>query len=193
MKIVLFCGSFNPLHMGHLFIAMDAYTKTSADLVFFVPSKQPVNKPQLLESAHHRFQMTKCAISDIPFFKISDFEMKQEGISYSYKTIQYFKETYSLSKEELFFIIGSDWLNSLEKWMNYEFILKNSTFIVINRIINDLSGQKFDSDTYDYLYLDKRYDISSTLIRGSIAENRYYKIYLPEAVYDYIQINGLYG
>lgn len=214
MKIAIFPGSFNPPHMGHLYIALDVYYEFKLDLIYFVPSKKTINKKHLSDSTYHRFNMVKMSISDIPFFKISDFEIKQNGISYTFKTIKYFKERFKLKKEDLFLIIGQDWINRFTQWKNYEYILENCNLICVSRNEIDIFDYNYKKSfynnynnlnsnvvkkeivgcdkKYDYFLLNSYYDISSTKIRNLIHKRKYFKIYLKENVYYYIVNNGLY-
>ena len=122
MKIAIFPGSFNPIHLGHIFIALDVYNCLDLDMVYFIPSNIPVHKQYLQDNVYHRYNMVKIAISEIPFFDICDFEIKNEDISYTYKTINYFKDKFKLEKEQLFLIIGEDWINNFDTWKNYKSI-----------------------------------------------------------------------
>lgn len=214
MKIAIFPGSFNPPHYGHLFLALDIYHYFRLDLVYFVPSKLPVNKQYLQHSKVHRYNMVKLAIKKVPFFNISDFEINEKGVSYTYKTVKYFKERFLLNKNSLYLIIGEDWIGKFFQWKNYKYILENCNLICVSRKNNKeyiynfekkfnpenelmnskIIGKKlFDNDTfYNYYYFNTNYDISSTVIRNLIKQRKYYRIYLPDSVYFYIVNNGLY-
>lgn len=197
-KVGIMGGTFNPVHIGHLILAENAYEKFGLDKVLVMPSGIPPHKDTsttILKK--HRVAMVKLAIEDNPRFELSLMEINREGITYTYETLNW------LTKEnpdtEYYFILGADSLFSFEKWKNPDTICKYSTILVAPRV--DLVTGELDKqvaylkETYhakiDYLDTPNM-DISSEIIRENIATNKSIKYYVPEKVEQYIYDNQLY-
>ena len=125
MKIGLFFGSFNPIHIGHLAIANYIVEFTDLDKVWFVVSPHnPLKKKDTLLADHHRLEMVRIAVEDDNRFKASDIEFKLSQPSYTMDTLAYLHEKYPGIKFVV--IMGSDGLSSFEKWKNYKELIKNN-------------------------------------------------------------------
>lgn len=104
-KIGLMGGTFNPIHYGHLLIAENAYEQFGLDEVIFIPTgRSPHKDARQILDARERMEMIRLAIADNPHFSCSDYEIKKEGVSYTYLTVQAFYE--SAAGSELYFIMG---------------------------------------------------------------------------------------
>lgn len=189
-------GTFNPIHLAHIYIAYEAKEKLNLDKVIFIPTGNPPHKrDNNIIDAKLRYEMVKEAIESYENFTISDYEISKEGYSYTYETLKYFKE----DDVELFFIAGGDSLDYVDKWRNTKEILENCTFVVFNR-------GNFDKDALreKKSYLEGKYnanivvldivdmDISSSMIRARIKEGKRVDFFLPFKVLNYIQSNSLY-
>ena len=113
-RIGIFGGTFDPIHNGHLAMAQIAHEKLSLDQVIFVPSYLPPHKssPNLAPAAQ-RLRMVRIAIRGNPHFRVSDFEVKKAGRSYTIDTLHHFKK--KLKNSKLLFILGGDAYEILEK------------------------------------------------------------------------------
>ncbi len=190
MKIALFGGSFNPIHYGHLILAETARVKFSLDKIIFIPAGIPPHKSHIsLAPKEHRLNITKLAIKDNKYFSVSDYELKKEGKSYTYQTIEHFKKIYS--KDEIFFLMGIDLLKQIFIWKMKKKILDICKFLVGKR----------EKETTDipssvlkkvYLFDIPVVDISSTLIRKNIKKGHSIKYLTPPEVEKYILKNKLY-
>jgi len=121
MKTCLFGGTFDPPHFGHLIVAQTIFEAEHFDKIVFIPAHIPPHKKgQKISSLELRLEMLKIAIKDNPNFEISDIEIKRGGISYSLETIRDYKEQTELSRDELFYLIGSDSLKLFHEWENPE-------------------------------------------------------------------------
>ncbi len=179
MKIILFGGTFNPIHNGHIHVALNALKEIGADKVIFIVNNKSKEKENIL-NVNERFNMAKLAIHDYSFFEISDFEMNNTDISYTIDTVNYFKKKYS--NDELFFLVGSDQFSNIESWKDYKELLQNINFIVYPR--KNIEIKKL----YNALLLNnEKFDISSSEIR----EKNMWEL-VPTIVNDYINDNGLY-
>jgi nicotinate-nucleotide adenylyltransferase len=131
MRIALFGGTFDPIHWGHLILAESAREAFHLDRVLFVPSGIPPHKAPPRASAQHRLAMIRRAIASSPAFQVSDWEIRQHRTVYSYETIAHFRQT--SSRQELFFIVGSDSIQAIDFWRGGRSLLGQCTFLVVER------------------------------------------------------------
>ena len=196
MNLTVFAGTFNPIHIAHLIIAESVRTELNADKILFIPSFIPPHRDSDLADAAHRLNMVKLAIETNPHFEVSDIELKLQGISYTFNTIQELYRQNSEIKSKINFIIGADAFNNIESWYKYEELAKLINFIVLARpkskdieeIINNLSLKDFS-----YKFVEApRIDISSSFIRQRAKEKKSVKYLVTNEVESYIQENRLY-
>ncbi|NJN35116.1 MAG: nicotinate-nucleotide adenylyltransferase [Saprospiraceae bacterium] len=130
MKIGLFFGSFNPIHVGHLIIANFMATQTDLAQVWLVVSPQNPLKPKnSLARDYDRLHMVALAIGENPKLRASDIEFKLPKPSFTIDTLTYLKEKYP--QHEFVLIMGGDNLATLSKWKNYEQILRGYPIYVL--------------------------------------------------------------
>ena len=196
MNLTVFAGTFNPIHIAHLIIAESVRTELNADKILFIPSFIPPHRDSDLADAEHRLNMVKLAIKTNPHFEVSDIELKLQGISYTFNTIQELYRQNSEIKSKINFIIGADAFNNIESWYKYEELAKLINFIVLARpkskdieeIINNLSLKDFS-----YKFVEApRIDISSSFIRQRVKEKKSVKHLVTNEVESYIEENKLY-
>ena len=187
MKIGLFFGSFNPIHIGHLIIANTIYDRSELDQVWFVVSPQnPLKKRKSLVHEFDRLRMVELAIEDNFHFRASDVEFAMPKPSYTIDTLAYLSDQYPQHQFSLF--LGSDSVKQLKRWKNYEQILKHYEIFVYPRP-GDSPG--FDHDSLNWIEAPLL-DISATFIRDSIKNDLSVKYLLPEKVEEYIRSKKLY-
>lgn len=184
MKVGLFFGSFNPIHIGHLVIAGYMAEFTDLGKVWFVVSPHnPLKAKNSLLADHHRLEMVKMAIEDHPKLVVSDIEFKLPQPSYTVDTLAYLKEKYP--KHTFSLIMGSDALTTLPKWKNYEYLLAHYSMYIYPR----LQDQK-------EMYKNQKgiirvnapvLEISASFIRNAIKQGKDIRYMLPEKVNQYIQ------
>ena len=131
-KVLLFGGTFNPIHNGHLAIAQEAVERLSFNKVIFIPSSIPPHKKSSL-SFSHRLKMVKLAISENKCFESSDIESKREGLSYTIDTIRYFKRELG-ENTKIYWMIGTDTIGELKNWYKIEELMKECQFVVAERV-----------------------------------------------------------
>ena len=135
MKIALLGGTFDPVHKGHIQVAIEVLKQTSMDQVWFVPSANPPHKDHTMFSFEQRVIYIKEAIKDYPKFAIWDRDLRKNDKSY---TIYLINELYEKYPEYKFaFIIGADNVTKLQSWYRYEELLELIEFIVIDRDVGD--------------------------------------------------------
>ncbi|HKL13774.1 MAG TPA: nicotinate-nucleotide adenylyltransferase [Halanaerobiales bacterium] len=196
MDFAIIGGTFNPVHLGHLICAERAYLEFNLDKVIFMPAGKPPHKAEeKIDPVEHRYNMLKLALEDNDHFAMSNWELKNEGKSYTANTIKHFKTEYNIDRVNL--IIGTDSLAEIFNWYQPEYILDNSNIIVAKR--NDYSFTKIMKDQRLRKYekhiniLDNSLiEISSTMIRNFVKEGKSIRYLTLDKVIDYIEKNKLY-
>lgn len=190
MKIGLFPGSFNPIHIGHLLIATFIAEKMQLDKIWFVVSPQnPLKNPVTLANENDRLNMVKLAIQGNSLFQASDIEFHLPTPSYTIQTLSFLKEKFPSQSFNL--IIGEDNLNDLPKWKDYEKIIDEQQILVYRRNYQDKKAIKLQHTNIQYIDLPIL-DISSTAIRQRIIENKNIDYMVTNEVKDYINNHKLY-
>lgn len=190
MKVGLFFGSFNPIHIGHLIIANTILEKTDIQKVMFVVSPQsPFKKNTSLIPEYDRLEMVRLAIYDNLEFEVSDIEFHMPKPSYTVDTLAYLTEKFP--EREFSLIIGEDNLVHFNKWKNYEAILKYHPLIVYPR-------PNTDEVMEDYGESVKMIDaplmeISATFIRDCVRNNQSIRYLVHPDVEKYIIRKKIYS
>lgn len=189
MKIGLFFGSFNPIHIGHLIIADYIALYTDLSEVWMVVSPHNPLKPKSsLAKDHDRLHLVKIAIEDNPGLKVSNIEFGLPKPSYTIDTLTYLREKHP--EKQFCLIMGGDNLESIHKWKNYEKLLRDYDIFVYNRKgHNDFDQTLLSRVTFVDAQL---IEISSTMIRNRIAEGKSVRYLVSEPVYEYLEANPLY-
>lgn len=197
MKIGIFGGAFNPVHIGHVKLLRVLDDEIGFDKILIIPSKQSPHKSSVgLIDSKYRVEMLKIAFSQYDKALISDIELKREGKSYTVDTIKQLKSEYP--SDELFLVCGSDMFLTLHDWREPIEIFKNAV------ICTALRGDVDDSVMFtqnemlknlgaETVLVNKRIKpVSSTIIREGLKAGQDVHELLPSGVYDYILQNGLY-
>ncbi len=190
MKVGLFFGSFNPIHIGHLVIADVMADQTDLDQVWFVIS--PLNPFKSSSSLLHEFdrlKMVELAIQDNFKFRASDVEFNMPRPSYTADTLAYMTDSYP--DHEFKLIIGEDNLLHFHKWKNHEVILDQYGLYVYPRPQVDKSKIKVSHQNIKYVD-SPMLDISATFIRSSIRNEHSVQYLLPQPVEAYIRMKKFY-
>ncbi len=189
MKVGLFFGSFNPVHVGHMIIANYMAQHTDLDQVWMVVSPQnPLKKRRTLAKDYDRLYLIDQAIDDNPVLKSSNIEFSLPKPSYTIDTLTYLKEKYP--DKQFVLIMGGDNLGSFHKWKNYETILNNHEIYVYKRPTYELG--ELESHESISLFDAPMMEISSSYIRNEIKEGRSIRYLVPEKVEDHILEAGVY-
>jgi nicotinate-nucleotide adenylyltransferase len=201
MKIGLYFGSFNPIHVGHLIIANHIAEYSNVDQVWMVVTPHnPHKKKDSLLNDYQRLELVHKAVENYSKIKASDFEFSLPQPNYTVNTISHLQDKYS--NFEFALIMGADNLKSFHKWKNYETILKNHEIFVYPRLDNKNESNYNDSEII--LNISKEWhqkihfimapvvEISSTFIRENIKNKKNVQPLLPLAVWEYIDYNNLY-
>jgi nicotinate-nucleotide adenylyltransferase len=133
LKIGIFGGTFNPIHLGHLRSAEEIRETFALDRMYFVPAARPPHRSEdTLVSAPQRLKMVELAVADNPFFQVSSVELERTGPSYSVDTIRYFCD--ELNPAALFFVVGIDAFHEIHTWKDYASIPGLCHLIVTSRL-----------------------------------------------------------
>jgi nicotinate-nucleotide adenylyltransferase len=189
MKIGLFFGSFNPIHMGHLIIANIMAETTDLDKVWFVVSPQnPFKQSKGLLHEFDRFDMVRAAVFDSYKLEVTDIEFHLPKPSYTVHTLVHLKEKHP--DKEFKVIIGEDNLESFAKWLNYERILQDYGLYVYPRPNAQPSALKQHPNVK--MVEAPMIDISATFIRNCIRKKQSIRYLVPDAVEELIRTKGFY-
>lgn len=188
MRIGILGGTFDPIHLGHLYLARKVLSKLSLKKIIFIPTHLPPHKKGVkIIAARHRYNMVKLAIANNKNFKASDIEIKRRGRSYSVKTLRQLRKKHGPSVE-LFFITGSDSLRELSKWRDLKEILRLCKFVIVRR---PRFAVKKTSRHFTILNINAK-DISSTDVRNRLKKGRSVKRLIPAKIRRYIEKYKLY-
>ena len=188
MKIGLYFGSFNPIHIGHLIIANHLANTTELQKIWFVVSPQnPLKQSSTLLNEYDRLHLINISIEGENKLKTSNVEFSLPKPSYTIDTLTYLTEKFP--EHQFAIIMGSDSFSNISKWKNYTVILKNYDLYVYKRPgFNIDNSLKKDLILFDAPLLE----ISSTHIRELIKQNKSIKYLVPDLVKDEIERNSYY-
>lgn len=192
MKICIFGGTFDPPHIGHLLIAQTVCEVEDFDKILFVPAYSPPHKNQITD-IEHRINMVKIAIRDNPKFEYSDVDVIRKGTSYTFDTIVDIKNRMNVSKDEIYYLIGSDSLIDFKNWKKPRKILREAKVIVAIR-------PGFSPSDIPHWILQEvhfanipRFELSSSTIRSRWIKDLTIRYMVTLPIWDYINKNKLYS
>lgn len=188
MRIGLYFGSFNPVHVGHLIIANHMANNAELDQVWFVISPQnPLKKANNLLNKFHRKYLIDIAIEGEKKLRTSTIEFTLPTPSYTIDTLTYLKDKHP--NFEFSIIMGSDSLQNISKWKNYEQLIKSCQILVYER-----PGFETKNDFGDRVSILNAplLDISSSVIRQMIKTAKSIRFLVPDAVKEEIEKNHYY-
>ena len=200
MRLGIFGGTFDPIHLGHLILAEHCREACRLDRVLFIPAGQPPHKSdRQITPGKLRLEMVELAIAGHPTFAASSVEMDRQGPSYSAETLA------ELAKQnpgaELFFLMGSDSLVDLPLWYQPARIAELATLVVATRPgaerptvgpIRDVIGPVATERLLQHTVEIPLVQISSSGIRSRVAAGQSVRYLVPRAVECYIETHGLY-
>jgi nicotinate-nucleotide adenylyltransferase len=220
MRIGLFGGTFNPIHLGHLRAVQEIKKEFKLEQVFIIPAALPPHKtPVTVADAADRLKMINLALADLSGITVSDVELKRPGPSYTIDTVRHFKQTLA-DDDSIYLILGLDAFLEINTWKYYSQLLEQIAFIVMARPDQNypkahqgwkiMEGflQSSISEDYEFsasqgcytstgkkpIYIRdiRALDISSTKIREKIKKNQSIENLVPPEVAEFIRLKGLY-
>lgn len=191
MKIGLFFGSFNPIHIGHLIIANHIAENSDLDQIWLVVTPHNPHKEKVtLLNDRNRLHMVQLATEDYEKIKPCDIEFTLPQPNYTVNTLAHLQEKYPQHQFSL--IMGEDNLHSLHKWKNYEFIVENYNIYIYPRISDTKENTELNKHIKVHKVKAPIVEISSTFIRESIKNKKNVRPLLPATVWEYIDYNNFY-
>lgn len=189
MKIGLFFGSFNPIHVGHLILAQSVLDRAEVDEIWFVVSPQnPFKKKSTLLHEFDRIDMVREAIKENTSFRASDVEFNLDKPSYTTDTLAHLINKYPSHTFSL--IMGEDNLSSLHKWKNAAYLVSNHDILVYPR--PNAKPHKLEDASRVKLIECPMLDISATYIRHNIQEGRSIRYLVTDEVKEVLESRGYY-
>lgn len=221
VRTVLYGGSFDPPHVGHLILASAALEQCGAQKLVFVPAaRSPFKVDGPVADGAARFRLISAAIAHEQRLVVDDFEIARGGVSYSWQTVAEFARREGVVPGELGLLIGQDQLNGLHNWSRFDYLNEEVTWLICRRPgsartapvqitaagstagqqENVAGGQAAVDTLQPQLGRLLRYqilatpiiEISSSEIRARIVAGNSVRYYVPDAVYDILQAEGLY-
>lgn len=213
MRLGLFGGTFNPIHIGHLRAAVEVWEAFRLDKVLLIPSAYPPHKDvRDVAGAEDRLAMVRLAVNGLPFLEASDVELNRRGPSYTIETLKHFKSRLP-DGSVLYFMLGIDAFSEVTTWKSYTQLFEVADFIVMTRpraAIKDLNAfiEEHISAAYRYDPVSRAFshpelrpihpfdithlDISATDARNRIRRGHSIHFLVPDAVEGLIKARGLY-
>jgi nicotinate-nucleotide adenylyltransferase len=189
VKIGLYFGSFNPIHIGHLIIANHILNDSELERIWFIVSPlNPFKESQNLMNEYDRLHLVKKAIEEDPRLKASDIEFLLAKPSYTVHTLAYLKEKYPEHSFSL--IMGSDGFQNLHKWKNPEIIVKNYPIVIYRRLGFEVNNKLNAQITVMNAPL---LEISSTHIRELVKVGKSIKYLVPSSIEEDILSSHFFG
>ena len=217
MRVGLFGGTFNPVHLGHIQVAKEIKKKHDLDQLYLIPSAIPPHKKkQGIADAQDRLNMIRLAVSNMDGFLVSDVELARSGPSYTIDTINHFRDAFPESTK-IYLILGMDAFLEIDTWMSYDKLFQRLPLIIMSRpgtehiTIEQLTTYIQDKLSKDYRFQKNKnrfvhhtnqsinfvtvtpYDISSSKIRKLIVQKKPVLDLIPEKIERYIKEKGLYA
>lgn len=206
--ILLFGGSFDPLHHGHLIVSRAAAEQLDIPRVVLIPGGNPPHKSESkLAPAIDRLAMCRAAVARDPRFEVSDWEIEHSGPTYTLHTVEHFRAVYG-DMTQLYWLIGRDSLHELHTWYRVADLARLCTFVTVGRPNGADSAPTTDAAMLDrlaallpaaaladiraHILTTPLVEISATDIRTRVATGDDIRYLVPPAVREYIAERGLY-
>jgi nicotinate-nucleotide adenylyltransferase len=190
-KIGLYFGTFNPIHVGHLILANHLVEYSDLDEIWMVVTPHnPFKKKNSLLENHHRFELVYRATENYPKIKPSNIEFNLPQPNYTVLTLAHISDRYP--DDEFSLIMGEDNLKSFHKWKNYETILEHHQIYVYPRISEGNVNIQFNNHPKIKQVNAPIIQISSTMIRDGVKEQKNIRPMLSDAVWKYIDEMNFY-
>lgn len=198
-RIGILGGTFDPIHNGHIGLAEDARSQAGLEKVILIPARlQPFKLDKKVTEGCHRLKMAQLAAGQAEGLEVSDYELRQEHISYTYKTLRAMKEQGS-PEDRLYFITGTDAFLKISTWRNAAEMLRTYSFLVGSRpgyreaeldVCIDHLKSVYNTDVIKIQ--NRKRNISATEIRRRLEAGESLSGLVPETVEEYIKNHGLY-
>ncbi len=185
-KICIIGGSFDPIHLGHTYIAEKCYRELGMDEIIFLPCKQSPHKLAQKNAAdHHRLAMCQLAVTSLPWAKIDDSDLIAPSPSYSWRSAEILQTKYP--DAELYWLMGSDQWQSILAWDRPHYLASLVKFIVVTR-----GNEPSLVSGLDFLKIQGSHSASATCIRQNLQSTQA-SAWLNPAILAYINKHEVYS
>jgi nicotinate-nucleotide adenylyltransferase len=200
-KAILFGGSFDPIHSGHLCVARHAMQELDARDLIFIPARRSPHKMEAPTPGKHRYAMIEEAIKGIDGFSVNDCELLRPEPSYTIDTVRFFRDQFG-PDTLLYWLIGADQLTDLGKWYHIDELMDECRVSVMIRAGYPLPDIRCCESDFSSKHLEQLkedvvptplIDLASTDIRSQLASGQVPPDALPSGVLNYIKQHRLYG
>ncbi len=191
LRLGIFGGTFDPIHLGHLLLAEVARRLLQLDELVFVPARVPPHKGEVPTSPQHRCHMARLATSDNPHFRVSELEIRRDGPSYTIDTLHALRAEGPPGAEH-FLLMGADSARDLPSWKDHDVLLEESTVAVLGRSGIEASDLASGIGKRVRLLDTPRIEISSTDIRRLVRRGESVRYMVTQPVERFIRSEGLY-
>jgi nicotinate-nucleotide adenylyltransferase len=190
VRLGIFGGTFDPPHLGHLLVAIDAVEALALDRLIFVPAaRQPLKADMVTAPAAARLAMVQRRVGDDPRFGVDSVEIDRDGLSFTIDTLRAFAAR--APEAERFFLLGADAWRTFPRWREPSEIMRLATVVVLTRGGEPI-GPAASGLRAPRVLPARRIDVSSTEIRSRVRAGLSLRGFVSEAVREYIEENGLY-
>lgn len=188
MKRAIVGGTFDPPHLAHLLAGEAAFRQLGVDLVTFIPAGKPWQKADSdVTEPRHRWAMTQLALTGIDYFAADDREVRRSGWTYTVDTLD------SFSQDDVTLVLGADTAANLESWHRSGDVRKRARIAVVPRPQTSRQAVEVGVGA-DFTWLDMpEVQISGTEIRARVRAGKSIRFLVPEAVWEYVVSNDIYG
>jgi len=195
MRRAILGGSFNPIHLDHVRLALSCADQFALDRVTLIPTyTTPLKDNSQIADGAHRLNMCRLAVSDYPLLEVSDIELRRGGLSYTSDTIAALRN----DADELFLIVGADMYVTLDRWHEFRYIFDNAIILAAPR--NELDYHSIEEKYKEYRSYGCRTlisrepigPLSSTAIRAAVKNGESLSGMVDDRVAAYMIENGLY-
>jgi nicotinate-nucleotide adenylyltransferase len=193
VRLGVFGGTFDPIHLGHLRAAENALEALALDRVAFVPAAVPPHRALPASSVLDRYAMTALATAGHPRFAVSDIELRREGPSYTVDTVAALRA--ECPEDEVFVIVGSDTFPEMSTWKDHQRLFSLCTVAVVSRPGEGgtAAGPEGGRARPGVAHVEgPGLAISATAVRERVRQRGSVRYLVPDAVADYIAKRPLY-
>ena len=189
MRLGIFGGSFDPPHVGHLLVAVDAVEKLELNLLVFVPAAvQPLKVGRASASPADRLEMVRLLVDGDDSLAVDPIEIDRAGLSYTVDTLEAFARQFP--EADRYFLVGADALRSFGAWRQPERILALAQLVVLRRPGSELASEHMPTGAMTLV--TRLMDVSSTEVRERARVGKSIRGFVPESVAEFIEAKRLY-
>ncbi len=197
-KILLFGGTFNPIHNGHLIVIRDMAEKLGMDKVYLIPNGNPPHK-KIKISPQDKYAMIRLAIQyDEPLFETTRYEIDKTTPSYTLETIRHIKDTWGDKIDKPYLAVGPDTVSQIETWYKIDELIEECIFVagissMTTNVLQEIQQLQISKNILIETVIIPHLDIRATDIRERVQKGLSIRHLVPDAIAGYININGLYS